>query len=151
VDVLCLGGSKNGLAVGEAVIFFDLDAAAEFDYRCKQAGQLAAKMRFIAAQWVGLLRTGAWKRHAAHANRCAATLARELEAILEVEIVFPVEANAVFVRMPAEVIESLRRRGWHFYTFIGEGEARLMCSWDTADEAIRLFVANLKASIAEAR
>lgn len=151
VDVLCFGGSKNGLAVGEAVIFFDLGAAAEFDYRCKQAGQLAAKMRFIAAQWVGLLKTGAWKRHAEHANRCASLLAAALSAVPEVETVFPVEANAVFVKMPERVLRSLRAKGWHFYTFIGPGEARLMCSWDTTEEAIRAFVADLKASIIETR
>lgn len=64
VDVLCFGGSKNGLAVGEAVLFFDLAAAEEFAYRCKQAGQLASKMRFLAAQWLGLLKNDAWLRHA---------------------------------------------------------------------------------------
>ena len=74
VDVLCFGGSKNGLAIGEAVIFFDLALADEFAYRCKQAGQLASKMRFLAAQWLGVLRDGAWLRYAAHANQCAALL-----------------------------------------------------------------------------
>ncbi len=71
VDVLCFGGTKNGMAVGEAVLFFDRKLAADFDYRCKQAGQLASKMRFLAAPWVGLLESGAWLRNAEHANRCA--------------------------------------------------------------------------------
>ena len=60
VDVLCFGGTKNGMAVGEAVIFFDKALATDFDYRCKQAGQLASKMRFLAAPWVGMLESGAW-------------------------------------------------------------------------------------------
>ena len=60
VDVLCFGGTKNGMAVGEAVLFFDRALATDFDYRCKQAGQLASKMRFLAAPWVGLLESGAW-------------------------------------------------------------------------------------------
>ena len=68
VDVLCFGGTKNGMAVGEAVLFFDRKLAADFDYRCKQAGQLASKMRFLAAPWVGMLESGAWLRNAAHAN-----------------------------------------------------------------------------------
>lgn len=74
VDVLCLGGTKNGMAVGEAVVFFDRALSHEFDLRCKQAGQLASKMRFLAAPWVGMLEGGAWLRHAAHANAMAARL-----------------------------------------------------------------------------
>ena len=100
VDVLCLGGSKNGLAIGEAVIFFDLEAAQEFAYRCKQAGQLAAKMRFIAAQWLGILKTNVWLGYAKHANDCAAILENEIRDIHEVEIMFPREANSVFARIP---------------------------------------------------
>ena len=69
VDVLCFGGTKNGMNTSEAVVFFNKQLAREFDYRCKQAGQLASKMRFLSAQWVGLLQDGAWLRHAAHANR----------------------------------------------------------------------------------
>ncbi len=68
VDVLCFGGAKNGMAIGEAVLFFDRGPAADFDYRCKQAGQLASKMRFLSAPWVGMLESGAWLRNAAHAT-----------------------------------------------------------------------------------
>ena len=76
VDVLCFGGTKNGLAVGEAVIFFDHGLAADFDYRCKQAGQLASKMRFLTAPWVGLLESGAWLANARHANRLRVVFCR---------------------------------------------------------------------------
>ena len=144
VDVLCLGGSKNGLAVGEAVIFFDLEPAEEFAYRCKQAGQLAAKMRFIAAQWLGVLKTGAWLRHAQHSNRCAAMLEQGLRKIDEVEILLPRQANSVFVKMPPAVIDAMHAKGWHFYTFIGLGGARLMCSWNTTEQAIKAFIKDLK-------
>src|SRR5258707_241148 len=64
VDLLCFGGTKNGMAVGEAILFFDPRLAEDFDYRCKQAGQLASKMRFLAAPWLGLLQNGAWLRNA---------------------------------------------------------------------------------------
>ena len=60
VDVLCFGGTKNGMAVGDAVLFFHPQQAEGFDYRCKQAGQLASKMRFLSAPWVGLLENDAW-------------------------------------------------------------------------------------------
>src|SRR6266540_196291 len=68
VDVLCFGGTKNGTHVGDAVVFFNRELAQEFDYRCKQAGQLASKMRYLSAPWVGMLKDGAWLRHAANAN-----------------------------------------------------------------------------------
>ena len=149
VDVLCLGGSKNGLSIGEAVIFFNLEAADEFAYRCKQAGQLASKMRFIAAQWLGILQNDVWLHYAKHANSSAAVLEAEISKIPEVQILFPREANSVFVQMPTSVIDSMHRKGWKFYTFIGSGGARLMCSWDTREETIRLFIQDLKSSIIE--
>ncbi|MDE3149469.1 MAG: low specificity L-threonine aldolase, partial [Acidobacteriota bacterium] len=96
VDVLCFGGTKNGMAVGEAVLFFDRKLAADFDYRCKQAGQLASKMRFLAAPWVGMLESGAWLRNGMHANRCAKHFATQIDSIPDVRITAPVEANAVF-------------------------------------------------------
>ena len=74
VDVLCFGGTKNGMAVGEAILFFNRKLAEDFDYRCKQAGQLASKMRFLSAPWVGMLETGAWLRNAEHGNACARRL-----------------------------------------------------------------------------
>ena len=80
VDVLCFGGTKNGMDTTEAVVFFNRQLAREFDYRCKQAGQLASKMRFLSAQWVGMLQDGAWLRHAAHANQMAQKLAAALRA-----------------------------------------------------------------------
>jgi threonine aldolase len=151
VDVLCLGGSKNGLAVGEAVIFFNLEAAEEFAFRCKQGGQLASKMRFIASQWLGVLHTGAWLKYARHANACAAIMEAEIKKIQELEILYPREANSVFVKMPEPVIQSVQSKGWKFYTFIGAGGARLMCSWDTQEEMIHRFIADLKASLVEER
>ena len=81
VDVLCFGGSKNGIAIGEAVVFFDRELARDFDYRCKQGGQLASKMRFLSAPWLGMLKDGAWLRHARHANEMATRLANGLRAI----------------------------------------------------------------------
>src|SRR6266705_1280286 len=81
VDVLCFGGTKNGIAVGEAVVFFNLELAREFDYRCKQGGQLASKMRFLSAPWVGLLQDAAWLRHAGHANAMARRLETKLREV----------------------------------------------------------------------
>lgn len=143
VDVLCLGGTKNGLAIGEAVVFFKRELAADFDYRCKQAGQLASKMRFLAAPWVGMLRDGAWLRHAGHANACAARLAKGLREA-GMELAHPREANSVFCILPPALAVALSQRGWQFYDFIAAGGARLMCSWDTTFEDIDAFVADVQ-------
>jgi len=144
VDVLCFGGSKNGLAVGEAVVFFDRELAREFEYRCKQAGQLASKMRYLAAPWVGLLRDGAWLRHARHANACAARLDAGLRALPGVRVLFERQSNAVFAEMPKPVVAALRREGWLFYDFIAVSAVRLMCSWSTTEATVDAFLADVR-------
>ncbi len=138
VDVLCFGGTKNGLAGGDAVVFFDRELACDFAYRRKQAGHLVAKMRYVAAPWAALLESGAWLRNAEHANAMARRLEAELRKLPGVTVLYPVQANAVFVRLPPGAAEGLRRRGWHFYTIAG-GE-RLMCSWDTEPDDVDALV-----------
>ncbi len=144
VDALTFGGAKNGLPMGEAVVFFDRDLAHEFDYRCKQAGQLASKMRFLAAPWVGLLRDGAWLGHAAHANDTAAYLEACVGAIEGVRVLFPRQANAVFLELSPAVAGGLRERGWSFYDFIGTGGCRFMCAWDNTREDVDRLVRDLR-------
>ncbi len=151
VDVLSFGAVKNGGAIGEAVVFFDRALAEEFDYRCKQAGQLASKMRFLAAPWIGLLNKGAWLRHARHANTMAQKLAAALKKYPQVKIAFPVEANAVFVQIPTVVADGLHAQGWHFYWMDAAQSWRLMCSWDTTENDVRHLVADLLVSLRAAR
>ena len=140
-DVLSLGGTKNGLPFGEALVFFNRDLARQFEYRRKQGGQLASKMRFLAAPWVGVLRDGAWLRHAAHANAMAAQLDGGLRALPGVRVLYPREANVVFATLPPVLLTGLRARGWEFYTDVGpDGAARLMCSWDTTAEDVAAFL-----------
>ena len=89
IDVLCFGGTKNGTAAGELVIFFNRNVSRDFDYRVKQAGQLASKMRFLAAPWLALLTDGLWLRNADHANKAARRLANRLREEAGIESVFP--------------------------------------------------------------
>jgi threonine aldolase len=145
VDVLCFGGTKNGVAAGELVVFFKKDLAHEFAYRVKQAGQLGSKMRFVAAPWLGLLTDGVWLKNAKHSNNLAQMLAERLRAEAKIDIVFPVEANAVFPRMNEDLVRELDRRGWHFYKFIEPDVYRLMCSWSTTDRDVADFVAEVVA------
>jgi threonine aldolase len=148
VDVLCFGGTKNGLGMGDAIIFFNRELAEGFEYRRKQAGHLMAKMRFIAAPWVRLLESGTWLRNATHANAMARRLEAELRQFSGVRVLYPVQANAVFVRMPPAWVAGMHQRGWHFYSIAG-GE-RLMCSWDTEEGDVAAFVDDLRAVAAEA-
>jgi threonine aldolase len=145
VDVLCFGGTKNGMAVGDAVVFFNAEMAREFDYRAKQAGQLASKMRFLSAPWVGMLSDGAWLRHAAHANRMATLLEQELRMIPGIEILYPREANMVFAQLAPASIQAMYKKGWMFYTFSRADDCRFVCSWDTTPADIAAFCADLRA------
>ena len=145
VDVLCFGGTKNGIGLGEAVVFFDRELGRDFDYRCKQGGQLASKMRFLSAPWLGMLQDDAWLRHARHANEMAKLLEAGLHKIPDLKISFPVQSNAVFARIPKPAEEKLRARGWKFNTGgVTPNDSRLMCSWDTTPEDVNAFVADLQ-------
>ncbi len=147
VDVLCFGGTKNGLLSTEALVFFNRQLAREFEYRVKQSGQLASKMRFASAQWASVLRDDVWRRHGAHANRQAGVLSAGLRD-LGFKLVAPTEANGVFVELPPAVFAALESRGWHFYRFVGEHGYRLMCSWETRDEEVARFLADVRTSVA---
>lgn len=144
-DVLCFGGTKGGFGLTEAVLFFNLELAQEFDYRCKQSGQLASKMRILSAPWATMLQGGHWLRYAKMGNAAA----RSLEQIFRnngLEPMYPVEANAVFINLSPEVTASLRQAGWQFYSFIG-GAARFMCSWKVGPTVLEAFERDLKAAL----
>ncbi len=145
VDVLCFGGTKNGLAAGELVIFFNKQLAFEFEYRAKQAGQLASKMRMLAAPWLALLENNVWLKNGAHANAMAAKLAAALSGA-GAEIAFPTDANAVFVRLESELASELEQRGCAFYKFIEPDVYRLMCSWLVDEEKIASFTREFEAA-----
>ena len=146
VDVLCLGGTKNGMGVGEAVVFFRKELAEEFAYRCKQAGQLASKMRYLTAPWVGLLEGGVWLENARHANAMAARLEAGMRSLPGIDVLGTRDANAVFARLPETVAAGLRGRGWVFYDFIGSGGCRFMCSWATTPADVDALLADAAAA-----
>jgi threonine aldolase len=149
VDVLCLGGTKNGLPFGEAIVYFDRALADEFLRRRKQGGQLASKMRFLAAPWSAIMNNGVWLKHATHANAMARRLATAIEKLPGVELIAPVEANGVFVDLPVRVIDAVRAKGWRFYNFVGATGVRFMCAWDTPLEAVDRFAADIAQAIRE--
>ncbi len=143
--MLSLGGTKNGLPFGEAVVFFDRTLAQEFGRRRMQGGQLASKMRYLAAPWLGVLRNGAWLRYATHANAMARRLADAVADVPGTRLLAPVEANGVFLDVPLSMIDALRERDWKFYEFIGATGIRLMCSWDMTPEVVDALAADIRA------
>ncbi|HER07859.1 MAG TPA: low specificity L-threonine aldolase [Bacteroides sp.] len=145
VDVLSFGGTKNGMMYGEAVVFFNQELSRDFRYRRKQGMQLASKMRFIAAQFSAFLKDDLWKKNAAHANDMARKLHEAVRGIPQVIVTRKVEANAVFARIPKEVIPRLQE-AYFFYVWDEDtSEVRWMCSYDTTEEDIDGFVSRLRA------
>ena len=147
IDVLSLGGSKNGLGFGDAVVFFDRQLADGFDRRCKQAGHLIANSHYISAGWVKYLADDLWKNNARHANAMAQALAAQLRKIPDVPILYPVEANSVFIRLDPDVLSRLNELGWALYAFFGGEAVRLTCSWATTHDAISKFIRDLQTAL----
>jgi threonine aldolase len=145
VDVVSFGGTKNGLLLGEAVVFLDPDLAPDFEFIRKQSLQLASKMRFIAAQFEALLRDDLWHRNAAHANAMAARLANAVKELPGVRITELVEANGVFAILPRAATQRLLAT-WPgeipFHVWNEEtGEVRWMTAWDTTPDDVDRFAA----------
>ena len=139
VDVLSFGGTKNGLMGAEAVVFFDKTLARNFQYLRKQGMQLASKMRFISAQFDALLTNNLWLQNAQHANRMARLLQKEVSKIQQVKIVYKVEANGVFAKIPRHAIAKLQKRYFFYVWNDEESVVRWMCSFDTNAEDVQQF------------
>jgi len=151
VDVLSFGGTKNGLMLGEAIVVLNAEAVSGVRYLRKAAMQLASKMRFISVQLEALLGGDLWLWNARRSNELAARLAAAVGGIPGVTITHPVEANAVFAIMPAGVAERLRPR-YGFYTWSEPaGEVRLMTSFDSSEEDVDAFAADIAAEMAALR
>ncbi len=150
IDALSFGGTKSGLAYGEAVLFFAQGdgrtfeaATAAFPYHRKGTGHLLSKHRFVSAPFAATIRDGSWLRHATHANRMAGRLAEGLAA-LGYQLLYPAEANAVFVTLEPAVDRALRERG-HVYFRFGDPAwnlFRMMCSFDTQPADIEAFLSD---------
>ncbi|WP_314173524.1 threonine aldolase family protein [Streptomyces winkii] len=144
VDVISLGGTKNGMLFGECVVVLDPGSVRAMKHLRKLSMQLASKMRFISAQWDALLSGDLWLRNARHSNAMARRLAEGVKDVDGVEILYPVQANAVFARLPNEVSERLQKRYRFYFWDEAAGHVRWMCSFDTSEEDVDGFVAALR-------
>ena len=143
VDVLCFGGTKNGVAAGELVIFFDKTASREFDYRVKQAGQLGSKMRFLAAPWLGLLTEMSGCETRGTLMRRRARLRSACNARQGLRQHFQSRRMRFLYPMEERLTAGLHARGWRFYRFVEPDVYRLMCSWATTERDISDFVGDV--------
>jgi threonine aldolase len=153
VDVVSFGGTKNGLMFGEAVVFLRPELADGFIFVRKQLAQLASKMRFVAAQFEALLGGDLWLRNARHSNEMASRLAAAVEGIDGVTIAHPVQANAVFARLPRAAIDRLLS-DWPyekpFYIWDeAADEVRWMCGWDTTADDVDAFADAVRSAVGD--
>lgn len=144
VDILSLGGTKNGLMAAEAVVFFQPGLASAAPFYRKQAMQLPSKMRYVAVQFLALYAGDLWRRSAAHANAMAARLAAAIEGLRDLEIVMPVETNVVFARLPPEQIAELQTTHGFAVWNSRESVVRWMTAFDTTEEDVDGFAARIR-------
>jgi threonine aldolase len=131
VDVLTFGATKNGALAAEAVVFFDKTLVGDFELRRKQAGHLLSKSRYVSAQLLAYVESGAWLRNARRTNELAQKIGRAAAGML----MHPVEANEVFVALGPDRKQALRHAGFEFYDWnaVSAGQARFVVSWDQHD------------------
>ena len=151
VDILSLGGTKNGALFGEAVVVLNQDAVSHMKHLRKLSMQLHSKMRFVSVQLEALLAKDLWLRNARHANEMAKRLADGVRAVHGVEILYPVQANAVFARLPQDVSERLQKRFRFYFWDETAGDVRWMCSFDTNEDDVDSFVAAIKEEMVHQR
>ena len=145
-DVLSFGGTKNGAMGAEALIVMQPGLAADAPYLRKQLLQLTSKLRFVAAQFKALLHDDLWRANATHANAMAQLLAEGAQAVPGIEIVRPVQANAVFARLPQPHIEALQQN-WTFHVWDEqESVVRWMTAFDTTEADVYAFLSDIKST-----
>ncbi len=140
VDMLSFGGTKNGLLMGEAVLFFNPDLTKYTKYIRKQNMQLFSKMRFVGAQFLAYFKDELWKTNAQHANQMAKLLEREILKLGKVQLTQETEANGVFAIVPTEIIPKLQEEYFFYVWDESRSEVRWMTSFDTTEEDIHGFV-----------
>ncbi|WP_415953029.1 threonine aldolase family protein [Streptomyces sp. KLOTTS4A1] len=148
VDILSFGGTKNGMLFGEAVVVLNPDAVSHMKHLRKLSMQLASKMRFVSVQLEALLAKDLWLRNARHANEMAQRLAEGVRAVPGVEILYEVQANAVFARLPHDVSRRLMERYRFYFWDEASGDVRWMCAFDTTADDVDSFVSALKEEMA---
>lgn len=144
VDVVSFGGTKNGLMIGESVVFLNPELAKDYKFRRKQGLQLCSKMRFLAVQFEAYFKDDLWRRNAERSNRMAQMLYNAVKDIPQVTVMYPVQVNGVFVKLPRNVWTELQKQYFFYDWDLDNDIVRWMCSFDTTEADIINFVEALK-------
>ncbi len=144
IDVISFGGTKNGLMMGEAVVFLNKELAQDFKYIRKQSTQLPSKSRFIAVQFERYLKDGLWQAIAEHSNSMARYLYEQVKDIPQVKVSGVPQSNAVFATIPQPWVKPLREKYFFYVWNEATFECRWMTSWDTQKQDIDDFAQQLK-------
>ena len=147
IDVLSFGGTKNGMMLGEAVLFFNPELSKNAKYIRKQSMQLYSKMRFVSAQFLAYFNNELWKKNATHSNKMAKLLEQEVRKIPAIQLTQPVEANGVFAIVPNEIIPQLQEKYFFYMWDELRSEVRWMTSFDTEEEDIYNFTTLIKSLV----
>ena len=147
IDVLSFGGTKNGMMMGEAVLFFNPELSKNTKYIRKQSMQLFSKMRFVSAQFLAYFNDDLWKRNATHSNKMARLLEQEILKIPAIQLTQNVEANGVFAIVPPKIIPQLQEKYFFYMWDEHRSEVRWMTSFDTQEEDILDFTALIKSLV----
>lgn len=147
VDVLSFGGTKNGMMIGEAVVFFNAELTKSTKYIRKQSMQLYSKMRFVSAQFLAYFENDLWKKNASHSNKMAKLLEQEVKKIPAIQLTQEVNANGVFAIVPREIIPQLQEKYFFYVWDEHRSEVRWMTSFDTQEEDILNFTSLIKSLV----
>lgn len=147
VDVLSFGGTKNGMMMGEAVLFFNPELIKNTKYIRKQSMQLFSKMRFVSAQFLAYFEEELWKKNATHSNHMARLLEQEVKKIPAVQLTQEVKANGVFAIVPSQIIPQLQEKYFFYVWDEHRSEVRWMTSFDTQEEDVINFTALIKSLV----
>lgn len=147
IDVLSFGGTKNGMMLGEAVVFFNPALSKNTKYIRKQSMQLYSKMRFVSAQFLAYFNNDLWKKNATHSNRMAKLLEQEVRMIPAIQLTQEVDANGVFAIVPPAIIPILQEKYFFYMWDEHRSEVRWMTSFDTEEEDIMNFTALIKSLV----
>jgi len=140
VDILSLGGTKNGAMMAEAVLVFNKELFDGVEYLQKNTLQLYSKNRFLAAQYLALFKNNLWQRNAENANKMASLLASKLTEFSEVIIVVPCESNQLFLMMPLEWCKVLQEKYFCYVWMENPPIVRVVCSFDSTEDDVNSMI-----------
>ena len=141
-DAFYLGGTKNALLFGEALVILNNALKPYFRNVMKQHGGMLAKGRLLGVQFAAILQDDLWLQTARHANELAQRLAAALTA-MGVPLYAASPTNQVFPIFTNAQVEALRQNfSFEFIARVDENHSaiRFVTSWATRPEDVETLL-----------